>query len=156
MSVNHFERLKHIIGKPGTFAVLSTVNGDGSPQTSLLESAHLNDSGAFEFLELIESSRSYRNLTASLWFSKPVSLLVSTTEGERYLIKGIPNRITVCGSYFEERYREIRAIRGDVELAAICSIYPLEIEDDSFAVAFARQEAERPFYKHLDRIAQST
>ena len=146
------EQLKNILNKPDTVAVLSTINGDGTPHTAVMESVRLNESGALEYLELLESSRGYRNLTASLWFNKTVSVLVSTPDGTRYLIKGVPDRITVCGAYFEDRYRQIRENRGDVDLAAVCSIKILEIEDDSFAVKFAQQESVRPFYKHLDRI----
>jgi hypothetical protein len=148
----YYELLKNILNKPDTVAVLSTINGDGTPHTTVLESARLTDSGALEYLELLESSRGYRNLTASLWFNKTVSALVSTPDGVRYLIKGAPDRITVCGAYFEDQYRRIRESRGDVDLAAVCSIKILEIEDDSFAVKFVQQESARPFYKHLDRI----
>lgn len=150
----HYERLKKNLTKPDTVAVLATINNDGTPHTALLESARLTENGALEYLELLESSRGYRNLTASLWFNKTVSVLVSTPDGTRFQIIGVPDRITVCGAYFEDRYRQIREKRGDVDLAAVCSIKILEIEDDSFAVKFAQQESVRPFYKHLDRITQ--
>jgi hypothetical protein len=153
MPLTHDSRITEIINNPDTVKVLSTVNADGTPHAAVLETLRLNADGALEYLELLESSRSYRNLTAALWYDTVVSVVLSTPGGVRYQIKGKPVRITICGPYFEERYVAIREELGDVDLAAVCFIKVLEIEEETFAVRFAQQEAQHPFYKHLDRLA---
>jgi hypothetical protein len=154
MSNTWNEDLKNILLRPGTVAVLATVNPDGTPHAAVMESLRLSENGTLEYLELLESSRSYRNLTASLWFSKKVSIVVATPDGNRSLITGKPTKISISGSSFEERYVQIRELLGDVDLAAVCSIEILDVVEETFTVRFAQQEAERPFYKHLDRIAK--
>ena len=147
------EKLKKILTTPGTVAVLATINGDGTPHAAVMESVSITEHGTLEYLELLESSRSYRNLTASLWFNKTVAILVAAPDGSRSLITGKPAKISISGSTFEERYVRIREQRGDVDLAAVCIIEIIDVVEETFAVRFAQQEAERPFYTHLDRIA---
>ncbi|MFZ4859065.1 MAG: pyridoxamine 5'-phosphate oxidase family protein [Desulfuromonadaceae bacterium] len=154
MSFSCNEGLKKILNSPDTVTVLATINGDGTPHAAVLDSIRLTEDGTLEYLELLESAQSYRNLTASLWFNKTVSLLVATPDGTRYLITGRLVKISISGSYFEECYARIREKLGDMDLAAVCFIKILDVVDETLAVRFARQEVERPFYKHLDRLAK--
>jgi len=154
MSNSWNEELKTILTTPGTVALLATINGDGTPHAAVMEFVSLAENGTLEYLELLESSHSYRNLNASLWFSKTVAILISNPDGNRYLITGKPVKISISGSTFEERYVWIREQRGDVDLAAVCIIEIIDVVEETFAVRFAQQEADRPFYTHLDRIAR--
>ncbi len=153
MSFSCHEGLKKILNRPDAVTVLATINGDGTPHAAVLDSLRLTEDGTLEYLELLESARSYRNLTASLWFNKTVSLLVATPDGARYQITGKLVKISICGSYFEECYIRVREKPGEMDLAAVCFIKILDVVEETLTVKFARQEAERPFYKHLDRIA---
>jgi hypothetical protein len=144
-----------IINSKDTVKILSTVDEAGVPHTVVKQSLRVNEDGLIEYLELMESSRSFKNLTRSLWFDGKVSLLFHTRKGISWQIKGTPVRVVICGPVFEENYIRIRKSLGDVDLAAVCFIMPEEIIDETFSTKFKHQETQRPFLKHLDRIAGS-
>jgi hypothetical protein len=57
------EKIKKIINDPGTFKIVGTVGVDGVPHTALKQTLHINEDGNIEFVELLESSVSFKNIT---------------------------------------------------------------------------------------------
>ncbi|MDR0881673.1 MAG: hypothetical protein LBP55_03910 [Candidatus Adiutrix sp.] len=145
------EDIRDIINDPQTVKVVGTVSPAGQPHTAVKQSLTVNDQGELEYLELFESSESYRNITSGLWRDLPVSVTVLSARGEAYNITGRTRRILVAGRKYEERYREVLEKHG-YDLAAVVTISPQAISDESPRRKFEEQERDRFFFKHLDRL----
>ncbi len=88
----------------------------------------MDESGELQYAELFEASRSYRNVTASLWFDKKVSVLILGPNREAYEVRGSVRRILIAGRKFEQVYRKLREEKG-FDIAAVVTITPEEVED---------------------------
>jgi len=143
--------IKHIINNPRTLKVLATVDIDGVPYTAVKQTLHVNEDGNVEYVELFESSQSYRNATGSIWYDKKVSIAVYGENKESYTIIGKPQRINIAGREYEKVYTEFLEEKG-FDIAAIITIVPEFIVNQSPEENFAEQEKTRPFFRHLDRL----
>ncbi|HEY8805581.1 MAG TPA: hypothetical protein VIM42_10860 [Clostridium sp.] len=143
--------IKHIINNPKTLKVLATVGIDGVPYTEVKQTLHVNEDGNIEYIELFESSQSYRNVTGSLWYDKKVSIAIYGENKESYAIVGIPEKINVSGRDYERTYTKILEEKG-FDIAAIITIVPESLENQSPKEKFEEQEKTRPFFRHLDRL----
>jgi hypothetical protein len=148
------KEIKEIINHKDTVKVLVTLNEDGLPHAVVKQSIRFSDEGKIVYLELLESSKSYKNFTRSLWFNQKVVISISGKNGKSYQIKGTPEKIIISGPIFEKYYINIREQLGDVDLAAVCIIDPEELKDESYAKRFSEQESRQPIFKHLDRLAR--
>lgn len=154
MTLQLLREVTELLNDEESVKVLSTVGEDGFPHAVVKQSIQINEDGLIEYLELLESSQSYKNFTRSLWFNGRVSVTVKGNGGLSYQIKGRPLRIAVCGPVFEKHYTSIREKLGDVDLAAVCVIDPEEVLEQSYRVRLHEQETDRPIFKHLDRLAK--
>ncbi len=152
MTVELGEQLMNLINDYETIKVLATVDEKGQPHSILNQHVTVLDDGRLIYLERLESSRSYKNFTRSLWYDQKVSVTVVGKNGASWQIKGKPNKIIVSGPIFEYHYKKLRERFGDVDLAAICIIEPEELVDESFGVQFENQEKNYPIFNHLDRL----
>lgn len=131
--------------------VLAMVDENGQPH-SFQKTMRVLENGKLAYLELTESSKSYKNFTRSLWFNQKISITVVGGDGGSWRITGKPEKIIISGPFFEQNYKNIRQKLGDVDLAAICIIEPEEITNESFLYLFQEQEKQQPIFKHLDRL----
>lgn len=131
--------------------VLATVDADGAPHAVVKQSLTVSKDGLLVHLELIESSRTNKNLLRSLWSGGRVSVLVRRG-AESWQIKGRPVRAEVAGPDFQREYVRIRERLGDVDLAAVWTIEPEDAARQSHAERRAEEEAAHPQLIHLDRI----
>jgi hypothetical protein len=58
----------------------------------------------------------------------------------------------VCGPIFRQFYEQVRRELGDVDLAAVYIIKPIEVRDESVVSRQSTEDSEHPFYRHLDRL----
>jgi predicted pyridoxine 5'-phosphate oxidase superfamily flavin-nucleotide-binding protein len=107
-----------------TLKVLATVDDDGIPHAVVKEALLCNQDGNLQVLELIEASQSNHNLLRSLWFDKPVAVLIKGQDGRSFQIKGVPIKAHLSGPVFQKYYSEVRGRLGDVDLAAVWIIRP--------------------------------
>lgn len=154
MALQLSQELIDLIEDPATRKVLATVDEDGIPHVVVKQSLHVGGDGRLHYLELLESSRTNRNLVRSLWFDRPVAIAVQGSDGRSFQIKGIPVKTHITGPLFQQHYVAVRQRLGDVDLAAVWVIEPQEVIDETFAIRQAREEAARPFFRHLDRLAK--
>ncbi len=131
--------------------VLATVDADGSPHAVVKQSLTVDGDGNLVHLELLESSRTNRNLLRALWSGGRVSVLVGRGTAS-WQIKGRPVRARVAGPEFQREYVRLRERLGDVDLAAVWVIEPEEIAEQRFEVRKAQEETAHPHFLHLDRI----
>jgi len=155
MSVQLETTLRQRIARPGVQVILATTNREGVPHVSVVEDVDVDDDGRIRCLERSEHSETNRNLVASLWFSRPVALLVRENADNSWLIRAVPHKALVAGPLFEERYRALRAREGDVELSTVWLLDPVEVHDDSPRGRAERDSRGRLELVHLDRIART-
>ncbi|MFZ1642282.1 MAG: pyridoxamine 5'-phosphate oxidase family protein [Candidatus Contendobacter sp.] len=155
MTFELHQELIDLINDYGTIKVLATVDEKGQPHSVVKQFMHVLENGNFVYLELLESSRSYKNFTRSLWYNQRVSITVVGGKGEHWQIKGKPEKIIISGPVFERYYKYARKRLGDVDLAAVCIVEPEELVNESFYYCFEQQENQQPIFKHLDRLVKN-
>lgn len=136
--------------------VLATLDSDGFPHAVVKQSLQPAQDGNILYLELIESSRTNKNLVRSIWFNQKVAITLIGRDGRSYQIKGAPVKTHITGPLFQEQYSAVRQRLGDVDLAAVWVIEPQEIIDETFGKRKAEEEAAHPLFQHLDRLAAVT
>lgn len=145
--------IKQIINDPETVKIVGTVGVDGVPHTAVKQSLHINKEGKIEYVELFESSKSYRNITGSLWYNKKVSISILSKNNESFEIVGEIDRILIAGREYEKVYTKVLEQKG-FDIAAVITIIPETVENSSPNEKFEEQEKTRLFFKHLDRLSK--
>ncbi|WP_136513165.1 pyridoxamine 5'-phosphate oxidase family protein [Geomonas edaphica] len=116
MSVTIPKEAAQLLKDPETVKVLATVDEAGFPHLAVKQSLYLDESERLVYTELLESSRTNRNLVRSSWFGDTVSVLVSGPEGRSFLVKGRPVKTLIAGPVFRSHYKEIRCgCRGGLD-----------------------------------------
>lgn len=148
------QKLISLIQDDNTIKVLATVDEQGQPHSVMRQFMRVLDDGYLVYLEHLESARSYKNFTRSLWYDQKVSITVVGNQGENWQIQGKPEKIIISGPIFEYYYQSSRKQLGDVDLAAVCLIKPELLVNESFSYQFEQQEKQQPIFKHLDRLVK--
>lgn len=148
------ERIRKIINDKDTIKVLATTDRNHIPHVVSKGSTRLLENGKIEVLELIESSQTNKNLTASIWFNQTVAFNFISKEKESFQIKGKVERVIISGKEFEKRYVEVRESLGDVDLSGIWIIQPESVVEETFQKRFEEEWKKHPEITHLDRIAK--
>jgi hypothetical protein len=131
--------------------LLATVDAEGAPHVVSKQSLSVSEDGKLQYLELLESSRTNRNLVRAVWFGGRVSVFVRSGKAS-WQIKGRPVQAHVAGPVFQRAYVGIRERLGDIDLAAVWVIEPEEVLDESWPTRRREEEAAHPHFIHLDRI----
>jgi hypothetical protein len=147
--------LKEIFAARAFTGTIATLDETGAPHAAPSPFLHLDRDGYLVHLELLETSTSHRNLLRSIWFDRPVSISISADDGRVATVSGRVYKAHVSGPAFSDYYREVQNRLGDVDLAAVWLIEPLQVRDESYALRKAREEELHPFFRHLDRLAVS-
>jgi len=134
--------------------VLATVNEHGYPHAAAKPFIRVDDDGNLLYLELVESSRTQKNLVRSIWFDQKVSVSVSDKSGQSWQIKGRPVKTLITGPIYLHHYRDVRKRLGDVDLSAVWVIEPEEVINENIQVRHTEEEALHPLFRHLDRLAK--
>lgn len=156
MAVQLSKEVIELIEDRETSKVLATVDETGAPHVVVKQSLHVGSDGNLHYLELLESSRTNRNLVRSIWFDRPVAIAIHGKSGRSFQIKGRPTKAHITGPLFQQHYIAVRGRLDDVDLAAVWVIEPHEIIDETFATRQAWEEAQRPLFRHLDRLAKTS
>lgn len=151
MAIELEKEVKDLLNHPDSKKVLATIDREGNPHVTVKNSIRVNDAGYIEYLEVIESSQTNKNMVNSIWFHKQIAINV-LNEKLSYQIKGIPYRAIVAGQEFEEKYNQVRGKYGDVDLSTVWLIEPIEVIDETFEKRRLEEEEEHPILKHLDRL----
>lgn len=147
------DELSVLLADRATTTVLATIDENGFPHAVAGVPLHTSDTGTLLYPEYFESSATNKNLTRSIWFDGVVSIALSNA-GKSFQIKGRPIKSHITGPLFFKFYEGIRATEGNVNLAAVWEIEPIEIIDESLATRRKYEETKRPFFTHLDRIVR--
>jgi hypothetical protein len=143
-----------LLAANGTSKVLATTDEKGFPHAVAGVPLRVDEQGRLLYLEYFESSVTNKNLTRSIWFDGNVAIALSDTSGQTIQIKGRPVKNHITGTLFLKYYREVSAEQGNVNLAAVWEIEPLEVTNESDVLRRELESKIRPFLSHLDRIAR--
>jgi len=143
-----------LLDRDDSIKVLATVNEHGYPHAASKPYIRVDGEGNLLYLELVESSRTQKNLVRSIWFNRKVAVSVSNSKGHSWQIKGKPLKALITGPLYLQHYREVRQRLGDVDLAAVWVIEPEEVINENIFVRHAEEEKAHPLFRHLDRLAR--
>jgi hypothetical protein len=132
--------------------VLVTLDETGAPHPTPKGSIRWDGEHIVSW-EILESSRTNRNLTRSIWFDKPVAILLVTADKKAYKIAAKTARNIVAGKEFTRHYEEAEQRRG-LGIAGVWLFEPLEITDQSAGTRIAQERTARPYFTHLDQLAK--
>ncbi len=155
MAVQLDKNVKELLQDEETVKVLATTDENGVPHAVIKQTLHLGEDGNLVYLELLESSRTNKNLVRSIWFDRKVAVTLKGKSGDSYQIIGSPIKGVITGPEFQKYYVDIRKRLGDVDLATVWIIEPEEVMNQTFSVRKAQEEARRPLFRHLDLLAKS-
>jgi hypothetical protein len=117
---------------PETIKVLTTMDEEGIPHTVFKYSMIVREDGQLAFLELLERSRTYKNMLHCHWFKKTVCVSIFNPKtGLAYQIKGIPTRCIIEGDEWTQFRADLWKQMPDIEPAALWYIGPEEVLDES-------------------------
>ncbi|WP_038323027.1 hypothetical protein ACRQU7_05295 [Caproiciproducens sp. R1] len=153
MSIQLNDQVIALINDPKTLKVLASADQNGVPHVVFKGSVSVNADGKLQYLEIIETSQTNRNLVHSIWFRRQVAVGILTQDSRSYQIKGTPVRAVICGELFEENYIAVRERFGkDADLSTVWIIDPEEIREETFSVQASREREAYPLIGHLDRF----
>jgi len=152
MPVSLTPEILSLLDDPSTIKVLATVDAEGVPHAVVKQSLHAGPNGRLHYLEVIESSRTARNLVRSLWFDQTVAVVLAAADGRSVQIKGRPVKNHVSGPLFLHHYQRVRDLYGDVDLAGVWEIEPLQVLRQGLPERIAEESARHPTFVHLDRL----
>lgn len=141
------------INEKESVKILVTVDENNLPHPVVKDSLH-SDGEHIIYTEYIESSRTNRHMTKSLWFDKPVSILLLTNDERSYKITAQPHRAIVNGKEFQKYYEAVQKQHGDFDLSTVWILKPLEIIEQSLQKRVDEENVKRPYFLHLDRLAK--
>jgi hypothetical protein len=145
-------QLIELIRDPRTVKTIATTDIHGIPHVTPDPWLHLTEQAEFVHLELHLASTSSRNFINSLWFNRKVAISVSGLHQQHWHVTGIPVKAHVCGPIFQHFYLQVRRELGDVDLAAVYIIKPIEVSNESPVSRQITEDIDHPFYRHLDRL----
>jgi len=149
------ETLEKLLKRDNAVAALTTIAADGLATTVLDPEIFITPNKTVLYREFLESSTTNRNLLYALWFGKRVILAVAA--GEIALnVHGVPTIAHVAGPIFQEHYESARGADPEADLATVWEIRIEEIVEVSPGFLRRKQDAERPFFRHLDRLVPNT
>lgn len=155
MSVQLSEQIVNLIEDEKTIKVVASVGKSGVVNGAVKQSLHINENGDIEFLEILESSDTNRNLIHSLWFGHNVSILLLGKNRESYELRGVPVRSIIEGAYFEKEYRKVQEkFQGEFDLATIWVVKITEVRDKNLKSRVQKEQEDYPIIAHLDRLAK--
>lgn len=143
-----------LLAQRSTTKVLTTLNEDGSPHAAVKQSLQVDEEGRLLYLELLETSVTHRNLTASLWFDRPLSILLMGRSSECWQLTARAERVEVSGPLFKKHYRLAACRYGDVDLAAVWILEPLSLRNQGRVARMEEEQRRHPWMMHLDRLVK--
>ncbi|WP_455714762.1 pyridoxamine 5'-phosphate oxidase family protein [Anaerosporobacter sp.] len=152
MGIRLDENLIKIINSKTTIKALATVDKNGVPHVTYKGSFQIREDGTISFSEVIETSVTNKNLTASIWFDKIVAINFLSEERESYQVKAKVKKAIIAGQEFSKAYQALRERLGDIDLSTIWVLEPIEVREENFNTRRALEEDAHPLLCHLDRF----
>ncbi|MDR3300315.1 MAG: hypothetical protein LBU43_10070 [Candidatus Accumulibacter sp.] len=140
------------LNEPNALKILVTLDEHGAPHPTPKGSLRWDGERIVSW-EILESSHTNRNLTRAIWFDQPIVILLVTADKQAYKITVKAARNIVMGKEFTRHYEEAEQRRG-YGIAGVWLYEPIAISDQTPATRIAEEQAARPYFVHLDRLAK--
>lgn len=144
-----------LLNNDTTIKIIASIDGEGVPHIEVKQSLHLGSDGQIHLLEFHEYSTTSKNLVRSIWFNRPLAILLRGADGHCIQVKGRAVKNHISGSLFQQHYSRVRDEFGDIDLAGVWIVEPDEIIDQGYEQNPYSLASENPTYIHLDRIARA-
>jgi len=134
-----------IINDPKKIKTLTTIDVEGNPHTVPIGSMAALEDGNIAFMELLETSKTQRNMLNCYWFKKNVSILVvdDWEKGDVYQIKGSPYKFLFQGPIWDKFLREVWKIIPAADPAGVWLIMPKEVVNQNYFLRRKHEEERR-------------
>jgi hypothetical protein len=142
-----------LVNAESSVKILVTLDEEGLPHPAVKSSLQ-SDGEHIVYLEFLESSRSNRYMTRSLWFDRVVSILVLTAGKRSYKITALPVRAIVNGKLFQRYYELARGKYKSPDLATVWILKPLALLEETLEKRTSEESNNRSYFLHLDRLAK--
>lgn len=144
--------VKNLLKKENTIKILATINDDNQIHVVAKDSIKEHN-GNIIYLEYLESSTANKNMIYSMWFKKTVTILILGEDKNAYQIKAVPIKCIVSGPVFQKYYTEVIEKPDHLDLASVWILEPRKTTNETLSVRQKEESNERPYFKHLDKIA---
>jgi hypothetical protein len=139
-----------LLDDPDCTKILCCVDDEGAPYPAVKGSLQSENENIL-YLEFIESSKTNRYMTRSLWFDKKVSVLILTPDKKSFLISARPVRAVVSGKYFQKYYNQASEKYG-LDLSTVWILKPESITEQTLQKRVEEEAEARSYFIHLDRL----
>lgn len=134
------KEITEILREPGTVKVLTTTDENGVPHSVIKASLVALDGESLGYIEMIERSRTYKNILRNCWDKKLVSICVyNEKKGVSYQIKAEPYKYEEVGPVWDEFLKETWERFPDSDPKCVWILKPKEVINEDLKV---RKEAE--------------
>ena len=142
------------LNDPETIKTLSTTDESGNPETVFEDTLKALDDQSLAYLEMVETSNTYKNMLRNYWQKKQVSITVyNKNRGISYQIKGEPYRWVMDEPLWDQFLYEAWKKVPDADPSGVWIIRPKEIIDESYEAKRQSETERRPrsrfWYKYL-------
>ena len=126
---------------PEVIKTLCTVNEEGIPHSVYKWSFDALDNETLAFMELLETSHTYKNMLKHHWANKMVSVdVISTERNIFYQIKGEPFRFVREGPIWDQFLKRVWAKTPDADPAGVWVIRVKEVINQNYEIRRAQEE----------------
>lgn len=146
--INLPEEVTVALKDPETIKTLTTTDTEGNPHTVYKSSLTVLEDGRLGYLELIERSRTYKNILRNHWDKKNVAVSIFAPKtGLAYQIKGIPVRYILEGPIWDTFRDQCWSVLPDAEPAGVWLIEPEDVLNESYPVRVEEEGKRMLQYK---------
>jgi|GEM_PF-1837343 hypothetical protein len=138
------KEIEPLIQDKSSLKIIAAASAEGVVHAAPKGTLHVDEDGNLQYVELFEASKSYRNITASLWFNKKVAVLIIGEDQRAFEITGDVKSILISGRKFEKLYRKLQEEKG-FDIAAVVTIVPESVENLQPDNKFREQEQNHFF-----------
>jgi hypothetical protein len=144
-------KLIELLESPDSVKIIGTIDANGAP--CLAANGALTSLNGVTLIlgERVETSPSNKNLVRSIWYDKPVTILVlnASTACE---IRAETYRCLAVGDIFDVMLARVRETHGpDADIAVAWELIPKTCRDVSDDTLIAEHRSFHPYDGHLDR-----
>ncbi|MDR0747283.1 MAG: hypothetical protein LBE89_05245 [Helicobacteraceae bacterium] len=137
----------------GAIKVLTTLDENGAPHPVCKGSLRWSGE-TIESWEILESSQTNRNLTRSIWFDKPIAILLIAPDRKAYKFSVKASRNIIAGKAFTRAYEAAQERFNGRGIAGVWQYEIISVKEETASVRIGEEEAARPYFIHLDQLAK--
>ena len=135
------EEILGALRDPQKMKTLTTVDKDGVPHTVPIGSMTVLEDGNIAFMELLDTSKTQKNMLNCYWSKTKVSVLVVDDwgRGKVWQIKGDPYKYLILGPIWDQFLEQVWQKIPEADPSGVWIIAPTEVRNQGY---FERRRGE--------------